>query len=151
MRNVMVVALLAFLVAASGVAGYSIGVISQHTSTVTSTVLSPFPVTFLGTPKGCSIEGFCINSTLVNHLGSNITVIMSAWLRNATTGQNVTIVGGGKNSVAYSNCLVDGRRPSNCYVIADVEGGITFNVTLTALALDGKTVLSPTVTAVVTH
>jgi hypothetical protein len=151
MRNAMVAALMVFLVAVSGAAGYSIGVASQHTSTVTSTVTSQFPVTFLGTPKGCSTEGFCINSTLVNHLGSNITVIMSAWLRNATTGQNVTIVGGGKNSVAYSNCPVDARRPSNCYDIADVESGITFNVTLTAIALDGKTVLSPTVTAVVTY
>lgn len=151
MRNVIVTAVMVILVAASGVAGYSIGVVSQHTSTVTSTVLSQFPVTFLGTPKGCTIEGFCINSTLVNHLGSNITVVMSAWLRNATTGQNVTIVGGGKNSVAYSICTVDVRRPSNCYTVTDVENGITFSVTLTAKAFDGKTVLSPTVTAVVTY
>jgi hypothetical protein len=147
----MAAALMVFLVAVSGVAGYSIGVVSQHTSTVTSTVISQFPVTFFGTPKGCSIEGFCINSTLVNHLGSNISVIMSAWLRNATTGQNATVTGGGKNSVAYSSCTVDARRPSNCYDIAYVENGITFSVTLTVLALDGKTVLSPTVTAVVTY
>jgi len=146
MRNVIVATLMVILVAGSGVAGYSMGVVSQHTSTVTSTVLSQFPVTFLGTPKGCAIEAFCINSTLVNHLGSNITVIMSAWLRNATTGQNVTT---GKNSVAYAGCTADARRPSACLIV-DMGLGGTYEVTLTVLALDGKTVLSPTITANVT-
>jgi hypothetical protein len=146
MRRVFVAALMVVLIAASGVAGYSVGVVGQHTSTVTSTAFSQFPVTFLGTPKGCAI-GFCINSTLVNHLGSNVTVIMSAWVRNATTGQNVTT---GKNSVVYATCTADARKPSNCLVVDFGLSG-TYEVTLTVLALDGKTVLSPTMTGNVTN
>jgi fructose-specific phosphotransferase system IIC component len=146
MRNVVLASLLVVAILAGAVAGYSASVVNQHTSTVTSTVLSQFPVTFLGAPKGCVVEGFCINSTLVNHLGSNITVIMSAWLRNATTGQNVTT---GRNSVAYAVCTVDARKPSAC-VVVDFSLGGTYEVTLTVLAFDGKTMLSPTLTAKVT-
>ena len=142
---VAVVAIVAILAGAG--MGYLVG--NANRRTVTNTVLSQYPVTFLGMPKGCAVEGFCINSTLVNRLGSNISVIMSGWFRNVTTGQNITV---GKNSVVYSSCTVDARKPAPCLLLAipAPTGGPTFEVTLTVLALDGRTVLSPTVTADVT-
>lgn len=121
-----------------------------HTITLASTVLSQFPISFLNTPKGCTFQGYCVNSTLVNHLGSNISVIISAWIRNATTGQNVTL-NGGRNSMAYATCIIEARRPSACLLVAYPNSGVTFKVTLTVIGLDGKTVLSPTTTAVVTY
>jgi hypothetical protein len=114
------------------------------TTTVTTTVPSEYPITFLGTPKGCSPLGpFCVNSTLVNHLGSNISVAMLAWFRNATTGQNVTTLG--KNSVDAAGCTVDARRPSTCLIVDFLLSG-TYEVTLTVLGLDVKTALSPAIT-----
>jgi hypothetical protein len=157
MRNEALATLVVLLLAASGVAGYLIGsenprtTVATTTSTVTNTVLSQYPVTFLGPPKGCVVEAFCVNATLVNHLGSNISVLMSAWIRNATTGQNVTFNDGGRNSIAYSLCTIDTRRPSVCLLVAyPTSGGRgPFEVTLALLGLDGKTVISPAVTAIV--
>jgi len=148
MRNgVTAVLLVAAIVAGAG-AGYLVG--SSHRGTITTTVIQ-YPVTFLGAPKGCPVIGFCINSTLVNHIGSNTSVIMSAWFRNATNGQNVTV---GKDSVAYTTCAVDAaRRPTTCLLLTmpAPAGGPNFEVSLTVLALDGRTVLSPTVTAIVSN
>jgi hypothetical protein len=149
MKNWVIPSLLVVAILAGVGAGYLLGNSNEHT--VTATAISQYPITFLGPPKGCSIEGFCINATLVNHLGSNITAIAFAWLRNVTTGQNVTMLGGGKNSLAVATCIVDYRRPSDCYVIAYPIGGTTYEVTLTIFGLDGKTVLSPAVTTNVTH
>jgi len=116
---------------------------------VTTTVHMEYPITFLGTPKGCSPLGpFCVNSTLVNHLGSNISVAILAWFRNATTGQNVTTLD--KNSVDAAGCTVDARRPSTCLIVDFLLSG-TYEVTLTVLALDVKTALSPTITFNVTN
>lgn len=120
------------------------------TSTLTSTALVQYPITFVGPPKGCSVQGFCINATLANHLGSNVTVLAVAWLRNATTGQNVTMQGGVQKSLVDATCTVDYLQPSVCYIFGYPESGSTFEVTLTMFGLDGKTALSPTVTANVT-
>ena len=119
------------------------------TSKATTAVPSEYPITFLGTPKGCSPLGpFCVNSTLVNHLGSDISVALLAWFRNATTGQNVTTLD--KNSVDSSGCTVDAQRPSTCLIV-DFRLNGTYEVTLRVLALDGETVLSPTMTFNVTN
>lgn len=147
MKKVVAIAVVVVIIISTG-AGYLVGVANKPVST--TTVPEQYSITFLGTPSGCSIQAFCINATLVNHLGSNISVIAQAWLRNTTTGQNVTVTGGGKNSIAYASCTADARGPTSCYIIANVSGGTTFEVTLTILGLDGRTVLSPTVTANVT-
>ncbi|HXW95887.1 MAG TPA: hypothetical protein VEJ19_09300 [Nitrososphaerales archaeon] len=175
MKNGAIAALLVATIMAAGVAGYSFGNVNEHTvtsvstfvttstgiTTFVSTVLetttttstftptAPFQnlITFLGSPRGCALA-FCVNSTLVNHLGSNITVVMFAWFRNATTGQNVTTLD--KNSADASVCTVDFRRPSTCIIVDFLLSG-TYEVTLTVLALDGKTVLSPIITALVTN
>ena len=177
MRNGTIAALLVVAILAGGAAGYLFGNVNEHTitsvstfvtastdtttlvstalktttttSTVTTTLPFQYPITFLGSPKGCSPLGpFCVNSTLVNHLGSNISAAMLAWFWNATTGQNVTTLG--KNSVDAAGCTVDARRASTCLIVDFLLSG-TYEVTLTVLALDGKTGLSPTITINVTN
>ncbi|MDG6985542.1 MAG: hypothetical protein JRM73_02195 [Nitrososphaerota archaeon] len=148
MKREAVAFILAFIVLVSVGGGYLIGTTNERTVTTTN---AQYPVTFLEPPKGCSIQSFCINATLVDHLGSNITVVAVAWLRNATTGQNVTMVGGVQNSLATASCTVGYRGPSVCYIIGHPASGNSFEVTLTLFGLDGKTALSPTVTADVTN
>jgi hypothetical protein len=111
-------------------------------STSTTTVTQQYPITFLATPTGCSIQGFCINATLVNHLGHNQTIILSALFQNATTGRNVAIKGS-NDSMYYATCMVDWQKPSSCDLIAYPEAYGTYRVTLVVLALDGRTTLSP--------
>jgi len=172
MRHVAFAALLVVAILAGAGAGYLVGNVSEHTitsvstfvvtststttlastvletktttSTLTTTAPSEYPITFLGTPKGCSPLGpFCVNSTLVNHLGSNISVAILGWFRNATTGQNVTTLD--KNSVDAAGCTVDARRPTACLIVDFLLSG-TYEVTLTVIGLESKTVLSPTIT-----
>jgi len=175
MRVGVVAALFVVAILAGAGVGYLIGNVNEHTvtsvstfvttsaatttffstvletTTTTSTVTQTAPfrnlITFLGSPRGCALA-FCVNSTLVNHLGSNISVVMLAWFQDATTGQNVTTLD--KNSIDASVCTVDFRRPSTCIVVDFLLSG-PYEVTLTVLALDGKTVLSPTITALVTN
>ena len=126
--------------------------LNASTTTATSTAFSQYPVTFLGPPKGCVIEAFCINITMANHLGSNFTAVEIAWLRNATTGQNVTMLGDNR-PLAAASCEVVYPVTYDCYIIAHpiyVNANSTYEVTLWAVGVDGKTVLSPTVTANVT-
>jgi len=172
MRNVAIAALLVVAVLAGAGVGYFVGNVNERTitsvstfevtstatttfastvletktmtSTFATTIPSEYPITFLGTPKGCPPLGpFCVNSTLVNHLGSNISVAILGWFRNATTGQNVTTLD--KNSMDAAGCTVDARRPTPCLIVDFLLSG-TYEVTLTVLGLESKTALSPAIT-----
>jgi len=115
-----------------------------QTATVTRAPSFNYPVTFLVTPTQCFIQALCVNATLVDHMGQNLSVILAAWIRNATTGQNVTILGGGKDSVGYASCSASTVAPQKCYLsaIPSVQLG-TFEVTVFVLSWDGKIVISP--------
>lgn len=121
---------------------------------VVSTASQQYPVSFSDTPKICHIEGVCLNATLTDDIGENLTVVLFAWIQNATTGQNVTMLGGGKNSLAAAGCQVHGDIPSTCYLVAYVQGfhgpGI-FRVKAWVMATDGRTILSQPITVTLNY
>jgi hypothetical protein len=118
---------------------------TTQTFVVTTGVASPnYPVTFLVTPSQCSIQGLCVNATLVDNIGENLSVILAAWVKNATTGQNVTLAGNGKGPMGYSSCVVNASIPKSCYLVTyPFVNTATYEVTVFVLSIDGKTVLSP--------
>jgi len=121
---------------------------ATRTITVTSTPsFSGYPVTFLTEPTQCYIEALCVNATLVSHVGENLTVILAAWIRNATTGQNLTNIGNGKDSTGYATCTATVSAAQKCYLVAYPTPSLgTFQVTIYVVSSDGKTVLSPSET-----
>lgn len=139
---------IAAVVIAGGIVASAATITTTFTKTITAS--SQSPITFLIQPTQCYIEGLCVNATLVNHIGENLTIILAAWFQNSTTGQNITITGGGKGSMGYATCSANWAKPSTCYLIASSTASGTLRVTVWAVATDGKTVLSPSATITIT-
>jgi hypothetical protein len=119
--------------------------VSTQTVIVTTAPQS-YPVTFAVPPSQCNILALCVNATLVDHLGQNVTVFAVAWFKNATTGQNASegnLKGG--SSTTEATCSLNPTRPQSCYLIYGAAAGV-YNVTVFVLSTDGKTALSASVT-----